>query len=174
MSQTLESALTRSRRSSFVKHYLLVLWPYSERILLEMARRLGDEIALPGDPCSLLANCMTEGAENFYRKKGRYNSSTWDKDIFLHFYQAAFARAAAIFDCEVRPQNGNCWDVTRQPYLDWRLENPGPIEVTWKPPASPAADAGHLFDLVFSACQYPRNWMVEQLLLEVGDGRGKK
>lgn len=175
MSQALGSALTSSRRSSFVKHYLLVLWPNSTMILMELARRLGDEIGLPGESTSLLANCLAEGAANFYRlKKERYNSSTWDLNLFLQFYHAVFSRATAIFNCRVCTHDGACWDVTKQPYLDWRLENPGPIEVSWQAQVSPGNQAEHLFNLVLSGSQYPRNWSVEQLKQLIGKNGNQK
>jgi len=76
VSQVMQSALLQSRRSSFVKHYLLMLWPDSEKLLLELARRLGDEISLPREPVSLLADSLAAGAENCYRWKGLYDSAT--------------------------------------------------------------------------------------------------
>jgi hypothetical protein len=121
----MQSALLQSRRSSFVKHYLLMLWPDADRLLLELARRLGDEIRLPGRPVSLLADSLAAGAENFYRRKGRYDSSTWVGNVFLHFCQGVFCRAAAAFSCRVRTAAGAYWEVAEQPFLDWRLENPG-------------------------------------------------
>ena len=44
----LRSALAPVRRRSFLRTYLLVLWPSSERLLLELARRLGSEVYVPG------------------------------------------------------------------------------------------------------------------------------
>ncbi|MHB9071999.1 MAG: hypothetical protein ACYC6G_00585 [Desulfobaccales bacterium] len=164
MSRVLESALVRSRRSSFVKQYLYLLWPASEGLLLELARRLGDETSLPGTPVSLLAGSLAEGAENFYRRKGRYSAATWDQNVFLHFFQGMFCRAAAVFGCQVRTPDGGCWEVEHSPYLDWRLENPGGIEVCWQPEASPGDRAGELCRLVLAGCNYPGTWAVGQLL----------
>ena len=170
MSQVLESALNRSRRSSFVKQYLYILWPESRGLLLELSRRLGDEVRLPGARVSLLADCLAEGAENFYRCKGRYHSTTWDSNVFLHFFQGVFFQAAAVFDCQVRTAPGGCWEAAHMPYLDWRLENPGAIEVSWPPAADSDGQAGRLCRLILSGRPYPCAWIVEQLLGLLGDG----
>jgi len=168
MSRVLESAMLRSRRSSFVKQYLYMLWPGSEGLLLELARRVGEEISLPGEPVSLLACSLAEGANNFYRRKGRYNSATWDQNVFLHYFQGVFCRAAAVFGCRVRASNGGCWELTEQPYLDWRLENPGNIEVSWEPNAAAKGldcdGAGRLCRLVLSDSNYPCTWAGGRLL----------
>ena len=164
MSQVLESALVRSRRSSFVKQYLYLLWPASEVLLLELARRLGDEISLPGAPVPLLTGSLAEGAENFYRRKGRYSAATWDQNVFLHFFQGMFCRAAAVFGCQVRTSGGECWEVEQRPYLDWRLEYPGGIEVSWQREAPPGDRAGELCRLILAGSNYPGTWAVGQLL----------
>lgn len=130
---------------------------------------------MPGQPVSLLADSLAEGAESFYRRKGRYDPATWDGNVFLHFYQGVFHRAAAVFACRVRTAAGVDWDVAQQPFLDWRQENPGGLEVNWQPEALPGAHGGdlpgRLCRLVLSGCHY-RPWAVERLLglLESGDG----
>ena len=171
-SSVLQSAMTRSRRSSFVKQYLLMLWPGAEGLLLELARRLGDEISLPGETVSLLAGSLAEGAHNFYRCKGRYSASTWDQNIFLHFFQGVFCRAAAVFGCRVQTGSGGCWEVTHRPYLDWRQENPGGIEVSWEPAAAPVAGPEQLCRLVLAECNYPRTWVAGQLMELLGGSGG--
>jgi hypothetical protein len=151
-----------------VKQYIHMLWPGSKVLLLELARRLGDEICLPGEPVSLLAGSLAEGANNFYRLKGPYNAATWDQNVFLYFYQGVFCRAAAVFGCRVRTGAGECWEVTQRPYLDWRLENPGGIEVSWEPEATAKGldgdGAGQLCRLVMDASNYPCTWAGQRLL----------
>jgi hypothetical protein len=171
----LQSALARSRRGNFVRQYVYLLWPGSKILLLELARRLGDEISLPGEPVSLLAGSLAAGAENFYRRKGYYDSATWDGHVFVHFYQGVFCRAAAVFGCRVRTAAGGCWEVAQQPFLDWRLENPGEIEVGWQAEVLPTpADGrpGRLCRLVLSGCGDYHHWAVERLLGRLeGGGR---
>ena len=158
----------RSRRSSFVKQYLLMLWPGSEGLLLELARRLGNEISLPGEPVSLLAGSLAEGANNFYRRKGRYNAATWDQNVFQHFFHGAFCRAAAAYACRVRTEAGACWEVRERPFLDWRLENPGGIEVGWEPETATKGldgdEARRLCHLVMHDSNYPCTWAGRRLL----------
>jgi hypothetical protein len=148
-----------------------MLWPGSEGLLLELARRVGDEISLPGEPVSLLAGSLAEGTNNFYRRKGRYNPATWDQNVFLHYFQGVFSRAAAVFGCRVRASNGGAWEVAERPYLDWRLENPGNIEVSWEDPQSATKGlsgdgdgAGRLCRLVLSDSNYPCTWAGGRLL----------
>lgn len=166
--------MVRSRRSSFVKQYLYMLWPASEGLLLELARRLGDEVSLPGAPVSLLAGSLAEGAENFYRRKGRYSAATWDQNVFLHFFQGVFCRAAAVFGCRVRTPDGGCWEVEHRPYLDWRLENSGGIEVSWQPEEAWGApdngQAGRLCRLILTECNYPPTWALGELLRSLEGG----
>jgi hypothetical protein len=158
----LGAALIRSQRGSFVRQYLYLLWPGSAGLLLELARRLGNEIGLPGEPVSLLADSLAAGANNFYRLKGRYHPATWDQNVFLHFFQGAFGRAGAVYGCRVRTVSGDeSWEVSHRPFLDWRREHPGAIEVDWLPEI--VSEAGNLFNLVLSGCNYPRTWMLEQL-----------
>ncbi len=158
-----------------MKQYLYVLWPASEGLLLALAQRLGDEISLPGKPVSLLASSVAEGANNFYRRKGRYSASAWDLNVFLHFYQGAFTRAAAVFGCRVRTPDGSCWESRQEPYLDWRQKHPGGIEVSWQPDTSAGNGAGELCRLILSGCNYPGTWVVEQLLslLDGDHGHGE-
>ncbi|MBW1952085.1 MAG: hypothetical protein JRI66_03250 [Deltaproteobacteria bacterium] len=166
--RVLESAMAKSRRGNFVKRYLYLLFPDSQGLLLELARRIGDEVKLPGEKLSLLAVCLREGAGNFYRRKanGRYNSSTWDQNVFLYFFQGVFWRASEIFDCRVLTLDGSCWEVTSLPYLDWRLQHPGEIEVCWPEtrlePGNPGA--GKLCRLVLAGRDYRCTWAVRQLI----------
>ena len=168
MSKVLESALVQSRRTGFVRQYLCLLWPASEGLLLELARCLGDEVSLPSASVSLLAGSLAEGGNNFYRRKGRYSAATWDQNVFLHFFQGVFCRAAAVFGCRVLTSDGGCWEVEHRPYLDWRLEHPGGIEVSWQSQealeALPGDQAGRLCRLVLSGCNYSGIWAVGQLL----------
>jgi len=143
-------------------------------MLLELSRRLGDEIRVPGARVSLLADCLAAGVENFYRRKGRYHPATWDSNVFLHFFQGVFIRAAAVFACRVQAADGGSWEVESLPYLDWRLEHPGAIEMLWGPPSEAGGQAGRLGRLILGARHYPCAWLVEQLWRRLGDrGHGR-
>jgi len=72
--------------------------------------------------------------------------------------------------------------VTQRPYLDWRLENPGGVEVSWEPEATAKGldgdGAGQLCRLVMDASNYPCKWATEKLLQMLalgggGDGQGR-
>jgi hypothetical protein len=160
--------MEQSRRGNFVKQYLWMLWPGSKVLLLELARRLGDEITLPGESVSLLADSLAAGANNFYRCKGRYNPATWCHNLFQHYYQGVFSRAALVYGCRAQTANGGYWEVEQVPYLDWRLENPGALEVSWDPEALSAGGPARLCRLLVDAGHY-RTWAVEQLLQGFGE-----
>lgn len=162
--RVLGSALAQSRRSSFVKQYLYLLWPDANGLLLELARRLGDEIITPGEQVSLFAVCLRKGAENFHRRKGRYNPTTWNQNVFLLFFQGVFSYATKAYDCRVRTASGASWEITQLPYLDWRSRNPGTIEVCWLPESASKDRAGELCRMVLSGCNYRHTWTVRQLL----------
>lgn len=170
----LASALCRSRRRNFVRHYLFLLWPDSERLLLELARRIGGEVNLPGDRQSLLAACLSAGAGNFYRRKSRrYHPAAWDQKVFLDFFHGVFRQAAAIYDCRVLTREGAWWEAIYLPYLDWRRRHPGEIEICWQSRDFPVVDraAVRLCRLVLSGCGYRRTWTVKQLLNSLEDSR---
>ena len=94
--QVLQSALKPLRRRSFLQSYLLVLWPDSERILLEMARRIGGEVLVPGETTPLLTAGLGAGIKKFdhHRKQDGYNPRTWASNVYLHFWQGTVEAAA--------------------------------------------------------------------------------
>lgn len=166
----MQAALNRSQRGSFVKQKLYLLWPDSRAILEELAGRLGNEVALPGEPLPLLTASLSEGVEDFYRLKGRYDSSTWDLSVFLLFFRGVFTRASEVFGCRVSA-GGACWEVENVPFLPWRQENPGGLEVSRLPEEPPDDRALRLCRLVLGGSGYPRTWAVEQLLGLLGENK---
>ena len=162
--QVLQSALRPVRRRSFLKDYLLVLWPDSERLLLEMARRLGNEVPAPGGTTPLLTASLGEGIKKFdhHRRQDGYHPRTWADNIYLHFWQGALTTAAAVMGYRGHAAGG-VWDPERLPFLDWRTEHPGEIEWEYHPVARPATEAERLY-LLLLGCAAPRPWVVRELL----------
>jgi len=94
-------------------------------------------------------------------------------DVFLHFFQGVFSRAAAVFAIRVQTTAGADWKVAEQPFLDWRQENPGDLQVAWRREALSAPDDDHpgrLCRMVLAGCDY-RPWMVQRLLSLLGATR---
>ena len=137
--QTLQSALKAVRRRSFLQSYLLVLWPDSERVLLEMARRLGGEVLVPGGTNSLLTASLGAGIKKFdhHRKQDGYNPRTWASNVYLHFWQGAVETAAQVMSFKAHAATG-IWNPAELPFLDWRSEHPGEIEWEYRPVVRPA------------------------------------
>lgn len=160
--EVLAAALTCSRRGGFVRRYVLVLWPGVEMMLQEMARWLGGEVRLPGDPMPLLARSLAAGADCFFRCRGRYNPATWDHGVFLHFHQGLFRQGAEIYRCQARVL-GEVWEARREPFMDWRQGRPGRLEVVWREHGVADDPARQLARQVISAAGYPRVWVVERL-----------
>lgn len=169
--QVLQSALRPVRRRSFIRSYLLVLWPDSERLLLEMARRLGGEVHAPGETVPLLTASLEAGIRKFdrSRKQDGYNPKTWVSNVYLHFWQGAMETAVPVMGFRGHA-SGSVWDPARQPYLYWRLEHPGEIEWEWRPPARPATEAERLYRLLLCR-EGSRPWVVREALRRLRDGR---
>ena len=170
--RVLQLALTQSGRSNFIRQYLYLLWPEAQGILLALARQIGGEIKLPDGKTPLLAVCLRHGAANFYERKRyiRYNPATWDHNVFVFFFQGLLNQAAEIFDCRVSTAAGSCWEAIKLPYLDWRLHNPGEIEVYWPAGGKEASDqaAVQLFRLVLGDHEHRHIWTVNQLINLLG------
>jgi len=167
--QALRSALTPVRRRSFLRNYLLMLWPSSERLLLELARRLGGEVCAPGTPVTLLSASIRAGVRNFDRRRDRngYDPRTWAGNIYVHFWQGVMEAAAAVMGCQGHTVCG-VWEPARRPFIDWRLEHPGEIVWKWIPVLRPTTEAERLYRLILR--DGPQTRVVRALLQVLPDG----
>lgn len=167
--QALRSALTPVRRRSFLRTYLLVLWPSSERLLLELARRLGSEVLAPESPMVLLSMSIRAGISNFDRRRDRsgYDPRTWAANIYVHFWQGVMKEAAPVMGCRGYTAGG-VWEPARRPFIDWRLEHPGEIAWECQPVLRPATEAELLYGLILR--DEPQTLVVRTLLEVLRDG----
>lgn len=168
--QVLQSALKSVKRRSFFRSYLLILWPDSEELLLEMARRLGVEILAPGSITPLLTAALAAGIKKFdyHRKRDGYDPRTWVANVYLHFWQGALEMAGRVMGFRGHA-SGSVWNPAMEPFLDWRSRHPG--EISWEiiTVANIAAAADHLFNLLYDP-QGPRPWVVDELLRRLHGG----
>lgn len=165
----MQSALRSVRRRSFIRSYLLLLWPDSERLLLEMARRLGDEVHEPGSTTPLLAACLTAGINKFdqHRKREGYDPATWVSNVYLLFWQGAMEMVALSMGIRCHSADG-VWKPARQPFLDWRSEHAGDVTWEYSQVMRPAAEAERFYRLLLGR-EGPRPWVVKEVLRRLRD-----
>ncbi len=164
----MKAAVQQSGRRNFVWRCLFMLWPSAKQLLVELSRQLGDDICLPGDNRSLLCRSIIEGANAFYerhkKEKREYIAAEWDLKVYIMFFGTVFLRAAEVGDCRVTAVDGSCWTVDGLPYLDWRREHPGPVEIDWFLENDNYLEAEQLARLSLSACDGRRIWVNNVLL----------
>jgi hypothetical protein len=168
--QVLKSALRSVRRRSFFRSYLLLLWPDSERLLLEMARRLGGEVQEPGSATPLLTASLSAGIKKFdhHRKREGYDPTTWVSNVYLHFWQGAIEKAGFSMGIRCHSADG-VWNPAHQHFLDWRLQHPGDLSWEYCQVTRPATEAERFYRLLLGR-EGPRPWVVKEVLRRLGDG----
>lgn len=147
--EVLQNSLRSVRRRSFFRSYLLLLWPDSERLLLEMARRLGDEVHAPDSATPLLVASLTAGINNFdrHRKRESYNPTTWVSNVYLHFWQGAMEMAGLSMGIRCH-SNDDVWNPAHQPFLDWRSKHTGDVTWEYSQVIHPAVEAERFYRLL--------------------------
>lgn len=168
--QTLQSATKAVKRRSFFRSYLLVLWPNAEGQLLEMARRLGGEVLVPGSTTPLLPAALEAGIKkfDFHRKRDGYDPRTWVANVYLHFWQGTMEAAALAMGFRGHA-DGAVWNPAHQPFLDWRLEHPGELVWEHRSEVRTAADAERLYRLLVGR-KGPRPWVVKEVMRRLANG----
>lgn len=167
----MQAAIEQSGRRNFVRQCLFMLWPSTKPLLLSLTRQLGDEIRLPEDDLSLLCRSILTGVDRFRadhrRDKKRCllgNTADWDLKVFISFLAATYQCAADIGYCRVATVYGCTWTVEQQPYMDWRREHPGQLQVAWEWDSEPVLGAEQLVRLTMQESGAPKNWASKMLL----------
>ncbi len=80
----MQAAVKQSGRQSFFRTSLFRLWPDAQPLLVEVSRRLGDEIRLPEDRQPLLVRSLRAGVAHFNSlhkprsRHGFYRLADWE------------------------------------------------------------------------------------------------
>lgn len=167
----LRTALHPLQHRAFVRRCLLVLWPDSERLLLELARWLGDEVLVPGTTVPLLRASLWAGIYHWRTLRNGYDPRTWVTNIYLHFWQGAMEMGVMVMGFRGHA-SGGVWNPARQPFLDWRTEHPGGIEWEYYPVARPATEAERLYRLMLGR-DGPKTWVTKEVIRRFSNRNGR-
>lgn len=168
----MKQAMRQSGRQEFVTSCLFRLWPHSRDLLLEVSRRLGDEIRRPGDRLSLLGRSIRTGYDHFSSrhrsKRERYRLDDWDGSVFFEFFYGLYWQASEVSCCRVVSADGAIWTVQGPPYIAWRRRHGGEILINWHDGGDLNRTALRLAWQTMLAYRKQRLWIERRLLEALG------